>query len=227
MARSCRDCLDTIEDVTRTYCSRHECTYGACARRVVNGGRCKMHAYCAVDGCTATRRQASAAKYCDDHATCDDLIPRRAPMLTGPCLVCARPIDKPTLKGAGRVLMLCHEHGHLRKTLGRWRHVYHLTDERIASLLADPRCWVCGGDLRWRFSPFSKRDTLDDKLVQVDHDHRCCAGEQSCGDCVRGLAHAECNRRAGAFEALVGALGAERAHALVDELTTARTGVRF
>ena len=28
----------------------------------------------------------------------------------------------------------------------------------------------------------------------VDHDHKCCQGEKSCGKCVRGVLHDRCNR---------------------------------
>lgn len=34
--------------------------------------------------------------------------------------------------------------------------------------------------------------------VAVDHDHGCCAGMKSCGECVRGLVHRNCNMCIGA-----------------------------
>jgi len=44
-------------------------------------------------------------------------------------------------------------------------------------------CWVCG-------------DSAD---VVIDHDHSCCAGERSCGGCVRGLLCRKCNLAIGHF----------------------------
>lgn len=28
----------------------------------------------------------------------------------------------------------------------------------------------------------------------IDHDHKCCDGEKSCGKCIRGVLHDQCNR---------------------------------
>lgn len=36
--------------------------------------------------------------------------------------------------------------------------------------------------------------------LSVDHDHRCCPGRTSCGDCVRGLLCTICNRDLGRYE---------------------------
>ncbi len=34
----------------------------------------------------------------------------------------------------------------------------------------------------------------------VDHDHRCCPGQKTCGECVRGLVHRSCNSFIGLAE---------------------------
>jgi hypothetical protein len=64
--------------------------------------------------------------------------------------------------------------------------MYKLTPERYAEILELQKgnCAFCG-------LPFN------DETPVVDHDHACCPGEKSCGHCVRGLLHSNCNTIAG------------------------------
>lgn len=64
---------------------------------------------------------------------------------------------------------------------------YQLTEVRFDALLDEQ-----GGDCALCLSP------LDDD-ISIDHDHGCCPGEASCGQCVRGLLHKRCNRALGMF----------------------------
>jgi hypothetical protein len=57
---------------------------------------------------------------------------------------------------------------------------YHVTQEQYDTMLAaqDGCCALC------REVP---------KMLVIDHDHACCAGDFSCGECVRGLLCVPCN----------------------------------
>lgn len=76
----------------------------------------------------------------------------------------------------------------------RWTHIrqrYGLGRDDFAELLKvqGGRCYLCGEPL----------DLADTRKIHVDHDHACCRGSKSCGDCVRGVACEPCNKGIGAF----------------------------
>lgn len=78
---------------------------------------------------------------------------------------------------------------HLRSTL--WTN-YRLTLERFHALLDEQggRCAICDSD-----------DPGDERAgrFHVDHDHACCPGRRSCGQCIRGLLCRACNTALGNF----------------------------
>lgn len=64
---------------------------------------------------------------------------------------------------------------------------YRITLEQFNALYEaqDGLCACCGEPPR------------DDEILHVDHDHNCCPGKRSCGQCIRGLIHNSCNRAMG------------------------------
>lgn len=59
---------------------------------------------------------------------------------------------------------------------------HNLGEDRRLEILAaqDGKCAIC-------------RQDPGDKSLFVDHDHTCCPGKESCGECVRGLLCQHCN----------------------------------
>lgn len=68
---------------------------------------------------------------------------------------------------------------------------YGITQEQYDKMLdeQDGKCAVCG------------RPASDfQRVLAIDHDHRCCKGSISCGKCVRGLLCFPCNTHLGRIE---------------------------
>jgi len=67
---------------------------------------------------------------------------------------------------------------------------YGVTVEQYDALLAAQGggCAICGS-----------KDPRGRGRFHVDHDHSCCPGQKSCGQCVRGLLCGGCNPGLGAF----------------------------
>lgn len=70
---------------------------------------------------------------------------------------------------------------------------YGLTVEQYAWMLYDQgfRCAICFTD---------DPGTRNGGDWHIDHDHTCCSGSRSCGECVRGLLCGGCNRGLGQFK---------------------------
>jgi hypothetical protein len=68
-----------------------------------------------------------------------------------------------------------------------WRHFYLTVDEYESMLLAQGGvCAIC--------------KQISDRRLCVDHDHSCCPGKRSCGECVRQLLCTGCNFTIGGIE---------------------------
>lgn len=71
--------------------------------------------------------------------------------------------------------------------------LYNVTPERYQEMLEAQggRCYICGR------LPHGKSPSCD--RLHIDHDHQCCPGNRSCGECVRGLLCHTCNHGLGNF----------------------------
>ena len=73
----------------------------------------------------------------------------------------------------------------------RLKRNFGLTPEQYAGLFKEQsgRCAIC-----------SKPQKKFKMKFGVDHDHSCCSGIKSCGECIRGLLCSTCNTRLSALE---------------------------
>jgi Recombination endonuclease VII len=65
---------------------------------------------------------------------------------------------------------------------------YYLTPAKYDAMLVEQNgvCAIC-----------KLPDPMEGKRLAVDHDHSCCPGRKSCGECVRGLLCSRCNHMLG------------------------------
>ncbi len=52
------------------------------------------------------------------------------------------------------------------------------------------RCAICG----------IQKDDTNKVVWHIDHDHRCCSGVKTCGNCIRGVLCQQCNQGLGNFK---------------------------
>lgn len=70
---------------------------------------------------------------------------------------------------------------------------YGLTRDRILDMFEDATCKICG-------------TTPEGRDLHIDHDHGCCPGNTSCGECVRGILCNGCNTAIGLFKGSIPAM---------------------
>lgn len=166
----------------------NDCRVAECGRPAKSHGLCSGHAerlrrhgdvsaeipLATRDGARVARRRVCHAPGCDN--------PKR---FGRGVRYCSDECRRAAMLGTKREQSAAWRDGHPRES--RTRHLwsrYRLTPEDIASrlLAQDGGCAICD-------QPFS-----DSTGWHVDHDHSCCPGRKSCGDCVRGLLCGRCNR---------------------------------
>lgn len=73
-----------------------------------------------------------------------------------------------------------------RKHNLKWK--FGISPERLSEIRASQgeRCYLC-------------EESLGGRKAHIDHDRSCCAGDRSCGLCIRGVACQLCNQGIGQF----------------------------
>lgn len=75
-----------------------------------------------------------------------------------------------------------------RKSLMKSRYKISLDEYNAMLEGQDYGCMICGGI------------NESGRALAVDHDHTCCPGKTTCGECMRGLLCSNCNRALGLFK---------------------------
>jgi hypothetical protein len=165
--------LTPVNGATRAGQSFRSCQFDACARAVSARGLCAAHYQQWSKGqpLSPLRQRRGNGVY-------------RAMVERGilQCLGCGE--DKPlsdysALNASGTPRPYCKPCNAERVRLGH----YNVTKEFVDLLLRFQQevCALCAAA------------NGDSKTLHIDHDHGCCPGRRSCGDCVRGLVCANCN----------------------------------
>ena len=88
-------------------------------------------------------------------------------------------------RGTGHFETACKACAKNRKAQIHRRLIFNLTEDQFQALIKrqSNRCGICQQVL----------DFNKPRSFGIDHDHRCCPGFRSCGQCIRGLLCTGCN----------------------------------
>lgn len=99
----------------------------------------------------------------------------------------------------------CAEHTarHVARDMASTLSRYGLTADALVALYERQagRCAICG-----------TTEAENGQRLAIDHDHSCCAGDRSCGKCVRALLCSGCNLGLGNFQDSVSRLASAAAY---------------
>lgn len=120
---------------------------------------------------------------CDKFYTRDNFYKNKAAAdgLTGYCKECDKKSNKERKSAKEEY------YSDMNKMYKRLR-IFHISKEQFEQRMEDQewKCLICKSDLHSNFN--------------IDHDHSCCDGRYSCGNCIRGILCGNCNRGLGMFK---------------------------
>ena len=154
---------------------------------------CSEHAHskklCKYDGCQNLKARGSGKRYCFEHST----------MINGEllclvlCLVCGRQARSVRDHPYREICTPCRQE--TQKLIKNARS-HHVPINVLVEWIKHPACKLC--DQRFYLGGGgSNHDFV------IDHDHACCNGSRSCGQCVRGILCGRCNMSLGHLERMV------------------------
>ena len=163
---------------------------------------------CAEPGCGNYARRKQAAKYCEEHATSIDYV------LTGTGekrrSTTQRQTKQQTTCSCGNTFTQWgtqfpnEQTTTMREFCPECRRMSPLTEDRLRYHRVPSafiRKWLAQRDLLKCDLCLRRLDRRTNAAQPtIDHDHRCCTGDRSCGNCVRGILCGRCNTWIGNLE---------------------------
>lgn len=153
---------------------------------------------CAEPGCDLPRRRVQGAKYCGVHSTSIGY------KLTGiehrplrDCLICGSTHRVP----GAMIHPFCSPCNNRYRGIINSARLHRAPLEQLVAWVASGRCDLCERPLY--LGKRSGRSPMSPDGAVVDHDHACCSGDRSCGQCIRGMLCGSCNMGLGQVERLV------------------------
>ena len=160
---------------------------------------------CREPGCGKTARRKQGARYCEEHARSIDHGPTNWNLALTEQATCDRcgsayrkpkPYTKryPSTKAWEQFCAECHR----ASPLNSKRLVHHNVPYELA------HAWLMQGD-QLRCEMCQRRLSRKSQIATpcIDHNHKCCSSDRSCGHCIRGILCVRCNTHLGAFESLL------------------------
>lgn len=159
---------------------------------------------CRQPGCTNLARAKQGARYCDEHARSHDYVIHNDVVgrTEQTCACCQRPFTRwRQTRAASITIDVCPECVRNSPLTLRQLQAHNVPPNLQRQWLAQGphlACELCGRTLHRKSHPV------------VDHDHHCCPGSASCGQCVRGIICQRCNSGIGGFERMAQQIGFEK-----------------
>lgn len=159
---------------------------------------------CREPGCENRARAAQGARYCEDHARSINHSPIRVDndtyKMERECAACGCTFKRWRYGRRSRAIVIevcpdCVTASPLSLQRLQTHHVPEHLQTKWMRRGADLDCDLCGRRLYRKSVP------------NIDHDHKCCPGGVSCGECIRGVICGRCNTGLGHIERLLDEVG--------------------